>query len=111
MTQEGDLLTVRKRKTGEIVGFLILGEHEKPDGAVRLHIGYFLAESDWGQGLGSELVGGLIGWSSDDDRVNELVGITEIANVASAKVLTRNGFEPTDDLSMSPGMVTYRREV
>jgi RimJ/RimL family protein N-acetyltransferase len=108
-SEEGSVFTVRLTGTGEVVGCLLIdvaaGSQEE---GLRLRLGYFLSESHWGRGLGSELIEGLVGWCSEDGDVRELIGLVETGNVASAKVLTRNGFELSDS-DDSAGMLAFGR--
>ena len=112
MSSEGEVFCIRPTATGEIIGFLTMFIDRDADlGGLRLHLGYFLAESSWGEGLGGELIAGLVHWCQETGRdaanVREIIGFVEPDNIASAKVLTRNGFaassEPRED-----GMIAYR---
>ena len=65
-----------------------------PDAAGTAEIGYSIA-ADWrGQGLATELVGGLVQQAAATGLVRELVAHTDAGNVASQQVLRRNGFAP-----------------
>jgi len=78
---------------GETVGFLILNEVDIPKNhSVELKLGYFLSEKSWGQGLGSELVQGLVKWCREDGRISAISGGVEENNIASRRILEKNGF-------------------
>ncbi len=63
-----------------------------PDAAGLAEIGYSIAE-DWrGQGLATELVGGLVQQAAATGLVLQLVAHTQPENLASQAVLLRNGF-------------------
>ena len=65
-----------------------------PDAAGTAEIGYSIA-ADWrGQGLGTELVAGLVQQAADTGMVCRLVARTAPDNPASQRVLLRNGFAP-----------------
>ena len=65
-----------------------------PDAAGTAEIGYSIA-ADWrGQGLATELVGGLVQQAAATGLVRELVAHTDADNAASQQVLRRNGFAP-----------------
>ncbi len=85
----------------EPIGFLTL----YPDG-VDLRIGYVLGERWWGQGLASELVGGLVSWAGANGAGLLIAGVTR-ANQPSARVLSKNGFE----LVGGDQMLEYRRPI
>lgn len=112
MSEEGEVFAIRLTASDEIIGFLTMFiERDAGLGGLRLHLGYFLAESNWGQGLGGELIAGLVAWCQGTGRdalnVREIVGFVEPDNAASAKVLTRNGFEAAPE-ARADGMVAYK---
>ena len=109
-SEEGSVMTVRLARTGQLVGFLLIDVDAAHPSSLRLRLGYFLSEPNWGKGLGSELIEGLVGWCAQAGDVRELIGVVEPGNVASAKVLTRNGFEPSGS-SKQEGMLTLRRSL
>lgn len=91
---EGTVLVVTDRATDEVVGLVILGE--TPAGhdpaSVEVRLGYLLAESAWGRGLATELVGGVVEWCRAQPTVASIAGGVEAGNAASERVLTKNGF-------------------
>ena len=91
---DGTVLLVTERATGEPVGLVILGEVPAgPDpGAVELRLGYMLAESAWGQGFATELVGGVVNWCRTQEAVCSIAGGVEARNPASERVLAKNDF-------------------
>jgi ribosomal-protein-alanine N-acetyltransferase len=65
-----------------------------PDAAGMAEIGYSIA-ADWrGQGLATELVGGLVQQAAATGMVRRLVAHTNADNLGSQRVLLANGFEP-----------------
>ena len=109
-SEEGSVMTVRLARTCELIGLLLIGFDTAAANqrGLRLRLGYFLSESNWGRGLGSELIHGLVCWCSNAGDVREVIGVVEPGNLASAKVLTRNGFEPSVSTKQE-GMLTLRR--
>jgi ribosomal-protein-alanine N-acetyltransferase len=80
-----------------------------PDAAGTAEIGYSIA-ADWrGQGLGTELVAGLIQQAADTGMVHRLVARTTADNPASQQVLLRNGFAPAG--TADDGQLRYERAV
>jgi len=64
-----------------------------PDAAGTAEIGYSIA-ADWrGQGLAAELVAGLVQQAAATGLVHRLIAHTNADNLASQRVLLRNGFE------------------
>jgi len=95
--RDGPTLLVVSRTTKTAVGLVILHETGEEEGlGVVLRIGYMLAESVWGKGCGTELVGGLIAWAQANGVVSMLGGV-ERANIASRRVLEKNGFSPVPE--------------
>ena len=67
-----------------------------PSADATAEIGYSIS-ADWrGQGLGTELVAGLIRQAADTGMVRRLVAHAHAHNPASQQVLLRNGFALTD---------------
>lgn len=73
------------------IGLLILS-HPEPDSSER-HIGYLLAEKDWGKGLASELLRAVQALFRGSGVV--LAGGVMDDNAASARVLEKTGFTGT----------------
>jgi RimJ/RimL family protein N-acetyltransferase len=86
---ESTTLIVIQKATGNAIGLLIL--FGTADGSRDLRLGYLLAEAAWGQGFASELVRGLVDWSTAND-ISTLTGGVESGNIASRRVLEKNGF-------------------
>lgn len=108
--QESPTLLVIDRQSRSPVGLLILFEVPlADDGGVDLRVGYLLAESFWGQGLGSELVAGLVTWSRSQDSIRTLSAGVEAKNQASRRILVKNGFTQVTD--SDDGELIYRLEL
>lgn len=83
----------------EPVGLVILGEEPATGdraGTIDVRLGYLLAPAAWGQGLASELVAGLVAWCRAQPGIASLTGGVARDNPASARVLTKHGFELHD---------------
>ncbi len=95
---ESPTLLVIERETGHAIGLLILFEvaGQSDAGRFDVRLGYVLAESAWGRGLASELVGGLVEWARSEPSIGSISGGVAQGNEASARVLLKNGFEPSD---------------
>jgi RimJ/RimL family protein N-acetyltransferase len=73
----------------EIVGLCsIVGT---PDRGV-LQIGYGVAPARQGSGAATRAIGQLMAWARLDDRVRSIEAETNVVNIASQRVLERNGF-------------------
>ncbi len=108
--QEGDILAVRKTESGRIIGlFLVMSDFADPASIPTVRIGYMLAEEAWGQGYASELVTGLINEIKKGPPVLLLAGVMR-ENQASARVLTKCGFQKIEEQS-SPNGDYFRLEV
>lgn len=91
--ESANLLAI-DRDSGEPVGLMIVFEPETGErfDQVEIRLGYFLAESAWGRGLASELVEGFVSWCRSQPSIKSITGGVEADNIASAQVLTKNGF-------------------
>lgn len=67
-----------------------------PDAAGMAELDFFIAEEWRGQGLATELVGGLVQQAAATGRVRRLVAHTPASHLAAQQVLRRNGFEPAE---------------
>lgn len=76
-----------------------------PDGVVQ--IGYSVVESYRGRGLATEMVAGMTARALAMPGVTSIVAETDEQNIASCKVLERNGFERVG-AGRDPGHVRYR---
>jgi len=92
--EEGTTLLVLDRNSEQAVGLVILFEVEsaEPERGIEVRIGYLLAESAWGKGLGSELLQGLVEWSRAQPVISSLAGGVDSENTASRRVLEKSGF-------------------
>lgn len=95
--EEGATLLIIDRASREAVGVVILFEIEHEETArVELRLGYLLAESAWGRGLATELIRGVVEWCRGVG-IGSIVGGVARENVASKRVLEKNGFICTPD--------------
>jgi RimJ/RimL family protein N-acetyltransferase len=75
-----------------VVGLLSLTT--EPDGTTAT-IGYGIAPSEEGRGAASEAVAALVAWARGDGRLAALSAETRTDNIASQRVLEKNGFART----------------
>jgi RimJ/RimL family protein N-acetyltransferase len=64
-----------------------------PDPAGNVEIGYAVVSGRRGRGYASEMVGVLIRWAFEDERVRRITAHTDPDNAPSIKVLEKNGFQ------------------
>jgi len=88
--EECSLFALEYRQTGMLAGFLIL--YGVSEGGPEIRIGYLLSEKFWGQGIVSELIEGLVIKAEELGSIHVLTGGVIKENIASVKVLTKNGF-------------------
>ena len=87
--QLGKLRATRK-SDGVLVGRAGFGMHEgEPE------LGYALYREFWGQGYASEAALGLRDWFFDGNRGERFLGVVDVRNAASLKVLHRVGMVDT----------------
>lgn len=92
--EESPTLLAVEFATARIVGLLILFAvaDDLDPRTVDVRLGYVLAESAWGRGFASELVGGLIEWSRAEPSICTISAGVAPTNEASVRVLRKNGF-------------------
>lgn len=81
---------VVRRADGRIIGDL--GTHGPPDGEGSVEIGYSLAPSARGQGIGTAAVAALVGRLAAVPGIHRLTAVTGARNRASRRLLERQGF-------------------
>ncbi len=91
---ESHFYRIRLDDSGEIIGFLFLYESEEKS---ELRLGYLLAESTWGKGIGTELIKGLVAWARSSGQINSISGGVEKDNIGSIKVLEKCGFSQSKE--------------
>ncbi len=66
--------------------------HKMIDGESAIELGYAYMPEFWGQGHGSAVAGLLIKQAFETLRVDEVLSFTLVTNVASRRVMEKNGF-------------------
>ncbi|GAB3299219.1 GNAT family N-acetyltransferase [Hymenobacter tenuis] len=86
------------------------GFHGPPvNGSVE--IGFSIAD-DWrNQGLGTELVAGLVRHAADTELVRHLTARTTPENSGAQRILEQNGFRPTTTLPDEDGRLHFERDI
>ena len=87
---------VVRRADGQIVGDL--GTHGPADSEGRVEIGYSLAPSLRGQGIGTAAVAALVRRIAAVPGIRQITAVTGAQNAASRRLLDRQGFRVTDQL-------------
>ena len=85
-----------RRADGRILGDL--GTHGPPDSEGCVEIGYSLAPSARGQGIGTAAVAALVGRLATVPGIRRVTAITGAENAASRRLLERQGFRLTGTL-------------
>ena len=76
----------------------IVGE---PNANGEIEIGYGTYDEFQGKGFMTEIVGGIIEWTKTQPLVKTITASTSKTNVASLKVLQKNGFIKVDETETS----------
>ena len=87
---------VVRRTDGQIVGDM--GTHGPPDTAGCVEIGYSLAPSARGQGIGTAAVAAFVRRLAEEPGIRRLTAVTGAQNTASRRLLERQGFRLTGTL-------------
>ncbi len=100
-------------------GFLIVDDDQRvagecgtktgPDASGMVEIGYGLAASSRGRGLGGRAVAALVEWLAEQPGVRAIEAEVHVGNVASWRLLERIGFRTVG--SPGPGYDRYRLEI
>ena len=107
---ESSVFLIELLSSEEIIGFLFLNEiFNIKNKFSELKIGYLFSEKFWGKGFGSELIGGLVEWSKMDGNIKMISGGVEKNNIASFKILKKNGFIVSKLTKTSQNMIFSER--
>ena len=100
---------VLKRDDGTLVGLASLRAAD--DLRVEAEVGFELGEAYWGSGYGTEILGGLVAIGFKRIGFQRLVGDCLDSNVASQRVLEKNGFlyESEDEADGDRRVLRYGR--
>ncbi len=78
-------------KSGERVG--VVGVNEYSENSRRMEIGYWIAPEHWGNGYATEAVSLFVDFLFREYGINKVEAKTLATNVASQRVLEKNGFK------------------
>lgn len=97
------MFTLQSRKSGHIVGFAGIVH---PNNQQEPEIKYALHRDEWGKGLGSELVAGLIVYAKIKLGLSELIATVDPDNQASRRILEKSGMHHEDIIDDENGRKT-----
>ena len=83
--------SVAIKSTGEIIGTAMLFNFDKV--ANQAEIGYVFHQDHWGKGYGSECVALICNFAFETLKLHKLHASVADANIGSARILIKNGFE------------------
>jgi [ribosomal protein S5]-alanine N-acetyltransferase len=86
----------------EMLAVGTIGFKNAPAEQKEVEIGYSINASHWGQGLASEAVGALVQWAFATNYATRVTAQTAVNNVASQRVLEKNGFVKTGETAFDP---------
>ncbi len=87
----GEYVFFRKDEPDHFAGRAFL-RHKLIDGASVIELGYAYMPEFWGQGHGSTVAGQLIAQGFEVLEVDEILSFTLVTNIASRRVMEKNGF-------------------
>ena len=109
--EEGTTFLIIDRTSRHGVGLMILSGVQAQESSTKaeVRLGYLLAETAWGKGFASELVGGFATWCRGQELITSIAAGVAHDNLASKRVLEKNGFEPVpSDDEVAEGEEIYR---
>ncbi len=87
------IFAIRLKSTGRLIG---IARYAKMEAGGPVHVGYWLGEPFWGQGLATEAVHSLVDHAFTYHDIDELQGSCRVTNPASRRVLVKSGFQYRD---------------
>lgn len=86
------ICSLQLKSSFDFIGLLFLYGLDIEAKQNEVRIGYFIDENQWGKGLISELIASVITELQKSANVRSIIGGVSSGNIASIKVLTKNGF-------------------
>jgi [ribosomal protein S5]-alanine N-acetyltransferase len=77
-----------ERESGVVIGYLKMAKMEPGV----LEVGYAVLPKFWGKGYASEMLKAMVNHASHFKQFHQLLGVIDVNNPASVKVLTKQGF-------------------
>lgn len=77
------------KTTGTMTGSCLLRIFDNDP--TQIEVGYSMDREYWGQGIGTEMALAIVAHAFSDPEVKEVVGVTDIANIGSQRVLEKAG--------------------
>jgi [ribosomal protein S5]-alanine N-acetyltransferase len=110
--QEACFLTIYSNDDNTIIGFISLYEdvNWSDQSLILLRFGYLISEANWNQGLGTEVLQGLLTWCQSQKNILRISGGVRIENISSTKVMKKVGFHQSTDTLKSDPVVFYEYE-
>jgi len=87
---------VFNKADGDCIGSCLLRIFDNDP--TQIEIGYSMDRKYWGQGIGTEMALAMVAYAFTDPRVKEVVGVTDIANAGSQRVLEKAGLIKQPDI-------------
>ncbi len=94
---ESLVLRVNLQSSAALIGFVFCHIDEGNNDQCSIRFGYLLHAESWGQGLGTELVHGIVEWAKTKRVIKSISGGVEKSNIGSIKVLEKVGFRKLDE--------------
>lgn len=91
------------KATGELMGSCLLRVFDTDP--AQIEVGYSMDRKHWGLGIGTEMALATVAHAFTDPTVTEVVGVTDIANVGSQRVLEKAG------LIKQPNIIRHGEEL
>lgn len=96
-------LAVTEKASGAFIGLGKLVPYENGS----TEVGYALDPSYWGKGYASEIMQVLVDYARQLGTIEELLGVVNLDNIGSVRVLTKHGFSFQAMKEMQPPVAYY----
>ena len=86
-----EIFAIQDNSNGSLVGMLGIHSLNSRDG--RAMLGLWVARTEWGSGIGSDAVRQALAFAFGEKRLQKVYAYVFVSNVASQRVLEKNGFK------------------
>lgn len=108
--EESTVLLIHRVVDSELIGFIFLYPITAEDNLVDLRFGYLLSKTEWGKGLGTEVVKGIVDTCIAQGNIRSISGGVEVDNIGSIKVLEKCGFQALDQEEGMEHIIFYEKQ-
>ncbi|KAG4106450.1 acyl-CoA N-acyltransferase [Neocallimastix lanati (nom. inval.)] len=84
---------IKEKSSGKLIGSCGFGGSDLSSTSTEIEIGYWIGQKYWGKGIGTSIIQTLLHIGFDEYKYSKINAIVFEWNIASQKILIKNGFQ------------------